>query len=171
MVLGGGCAGRQAAGGATVEAAVRHGRWQGVGVAGARGVGSDEVAPADREEAGRRWRSTCDWCPVARIRGPGERSHLDRLDHLAGINDDLSACHPFRNIKLKPQILCWPWHTPVDQRYADGGVVAHCQEPLDDIVLGYLLALEEAELKKALITERNSFWVFGTKNVDRRYLL
>ena len=98
----------------------------------------------------------------------GERSHLDRLDHLAGINDDLSACHPFRNIRLEPQILCWPWHTPVDQRYPDGGVVAHCQEPLDDIVLGYLLALEEAELKKALITEKNSFWVFGTQTVPRR---
>ena len=103
----------------------------------------------------------------------GERSHLDRLDHLAGINDDLSACHPFCNIRLEPQLLCWPWHTPVDQRYPDGGVVAHCQEPLDDIVLGYLLALEEAELKKALITEKISFWAFvlrGIQNVDRRYL-
>ena len=34
-------------------------------------------------------------------------------------------------------------------------------------MLGYLLALEEAELKKALITEKNSFWVFGTQTVPR----
>ena len=62
--------------------------------------------------------------PGGEDRGPGgERSHLDLLDHLAGINDDLSACHPFRNSRLEPQILCWPWHTPVDQRYQDGGVL------------------------------------------------